>query len=165
MSAANGEIKLSSSLSYAVPGGGNLFNGYTYPGNFTVTTTYNAGGTGANQYQDFATLGGTTTISTPVSIDATTIVKASGATGFTHGREVIIMNDDPTNVLKFDPTVSNSHLFGLETAAKIDIQPGGVLRFSKPLGTNGWLFDSTHKIITLDPGAFAIPYRVMIIGD
>lgn len=159
-----GSLTTSAALTFTIPGGGNVLNGYTITVPVGGSRIYNPG-TGPGQANKVATLGGTTTISTPVTIDLTAVVCVDGAVGMTHVRELVVENDDATNILKLDFTVTNSILFNEEAAAKIDVQPGSTMAFSKPLGTNGFVVDGTHKIVTLDPGAAAIPYKVVLLGD
>lgn len=160
----SGAIRLVSTIAMRFATGAGVISPYTIAATPDDTATYGAG-TGPNQANRLATPSGTTTISTLVTIDLSTIVCVDQAVGFGHLRELIVYNDDTANVLRYDPTVTNSFLGPLVTAAKIDVPPGSVLRFSRPLGTNGWVVDGTHKVLTLDPGAFAVPYRVMLLGD
>ena len=158
-----GSIAFQSNLTYTVAAGGAVLASYAVPGTFNTPLAY-ATGTGPNQANAFALIGGSAA-ATPASTDLTSVTRVDGVAGFTHVREVIIFNLDGTNILKYDPTVVNGFLAGMETAAKIDIQPGAPHRFSKPLGTTGWTVSSTNKIISLDPGANTISWQGIIIGD
>jgi hypothetical protein len=167
MSVPSGSINLNCQLSVQVPAAGNNLSAYTVPVSPSSQAAY-AAGTAANQVNKVATVGGSAAAS-PVSIDLTSVVCVDGSTGFAHVRELIIFNDDTNDphVLKLDMTVSNAFTNGYDTitAGKIDIAAGEAFRRSKPIGTNGWVVDSTHKIVDIDPGANTVPYRVVIAGD
>jgi hypothetical protein len=158
-----GAVTLGSSLQFTVPAAGVGLSSYNVPGGFSLATGYTSG-TGPNQVMKFALFGGTATAA-PATLDLSSIPCVDGTTSFTHVREIIIINNDPINLLKFDPTVSSSQLFGMEVAAKIDIQAGANLRFFKPLGTNGFVVGGSTHIVTLDPGANTIIYSGIVVGD
>lgn len=162
----SGGFNLSSNLAFAVQAGGNILNNYTVPIQPTHQTNYGPG-TGPNQINKGAQQGGIASAS-PATADLTAIVCVDGTTGFAHVREFAVYNDATNDsfVLKLDFSVSNAWDPFIEgTAVKIDIPAGGVFRLPKPIGTNGWTVDSTHKAISLDPGANNVPYRLVVAGD
>jgi hypothetical protein len=162
----SGSITLQSTLNVGIPAGGNVITPYNVPVQPTQTHSYSAG-TGANQINKVAELGGSAAAS-PASIDLTTAVCVDGTTGFAHWREILVFNDDPTNVLKWDFTATNANtaMFNAGgTTANLSIQPGTHQRFTCANNAAGYVVDSTHKVIKLDPGANTIAYRVVVAGD
>jgi hypothetical protein len=150
----------------AIPVGSNAPTAYNIPVNPSLGVTY-AAGTGANQANKVAAPSGSAAAS-PSTIDLSSQACVDGQTGFSHVREVIVFNDSPTAVLTLDFTASNAWTAPFSaggTTAKLDIQPGTSQRFNKPIGTNGFVVDSTHKILTLDPGASTVAWRAVIVGD
>lgn len=165
-SVPSGTVSTNVNVTVAVPASGNVLSAQNLPVQVSQSLTYTAG-TAANQVNKVATVGGTATAS-PASIDLTSVVCVDGQVGFSHIREVIAYDDDATNGLLWDFTATNAltAMFSAGgTTAKLTVQPGAHQRFAKPLGTNGYVVDSTHKIVSLDPGANTIAYRVIILGD
>lgn len=164
-STISGGVSLSCSINVAVAPGTNLA-GYTIPVNPQGQASYSAG-TGASQaskvYQASLSLAAAVT-----SLDLTTVVCVDGTTGFSHVREVIIFNDSATDgqTITLDNvsnTITGYWLGG--TTPTTSIQAGTNWRQSKPLGSAGWVVNSTNKILALDPGAATIACRVVILGD
>jgi hypothetical protein len=88
--------------------------------------------------------------------------------GFTHVRERVIINLDAVHSLSTgdDGVVTNAWIaYAGGTHPVRTIEPGAHDRVSKPLGTNGYLVDATHKIIRIDPGAFTINCVLIVLGD
>lgn len=165
-STPSGSIQFAPNIQVAIPAAGPVA-GYNIPVQPPATVLSYAAGTAANQIQKVAAPSGSAA-ATPASIDLTTIVCVDGTTGFAHWREIVVYNDNTTNVLTWDFTATNANtaMFGAGgVTAKVTIEPGTFARFSKPLGSAGYTVDSTHKIISLDPGANTIAYRVIILGD
>ena len=161
-----GSVSMSCQLTVAIPAGGNVLSAYSVPVKPSQTSNYTAG-TGAGQINKVAEVGGSAA-ATPASIDLSTIACVDGTTGFSHWREYIVFNDDTTNNLTLDFTVANANvaMFAAGGAtAKITVPPGGCQRFTCPKGTNGYVVDSTHKIVSLDPGANTIAWRAVFAGD
>lgn len=161
-----GDVTLSCNLSVAIPAGGNVITAYTVPVQPSQKISYNAG-TGANQVNKVAQAGGNAAAAA-ASIDLSSLACVDGTTGFAHWRELLVFNDDTTNNLTWDFTATNANIamFGAGGAtAKITIPPGSCQRFSIPKGATGATVDGTHKVISLDPGANTIAYRVVAAGD
>jgi len=166
MSSIAGTVAMNVNFSVGLAATGNVLTAYSVPVSPQQTHSYTAG-TGAAQINKVAGLGGSAAAS-PASIDLTAVVCADGTTGLSHVRELIVYNDSTTNVLTWDFTVSNAltAMFSAGgTSAKVSVNPGAHQRFNVPLGTNGYVVDSTHKIISLDPGANTIAYRIVLAGD
>lgn len=164
--AISGGITLSSSLAQSLDAGATRLNQFTAPVQPSQTISYGPG-TGPGQankiYQASLSLA-----ATPTSLDLTAVVCLDGSTGFSHVREVIVFNDDTNDAhtIVYDGSVSNAFApFLAGTGPKITIQGGASERKSRPLGTNGWTVDSTHKVVALDPGANTVACRVVIVGD
>lgn len=165
--AITGGAALSVTFTQQLDAGATRLNAYPVPVQPSQSASYTTG-TAANQVQKLAQESGTTVASTPVDIDLSAIACVDGSTGLAHVRELIVFNDDATNVLTVgdDGVVTNAwDAWCSGTSPRVLVQPGGNLRITKPLGTNGFAVDSTHKVLRLDPGSAAIAYRVVVAGD
>ena len=165
-STPSGTVSMKVNLAVAIPAGGDVITAYTVPVQPTQTLTY-AAGTAAGQINKVASVGGSAAAA-PASIDMTTASCVDNTTGFAHVREVIVFNDSTTNNLTWDFTVANGWVAPFSAGgatAKLTIPPGSNQRFPIPNGTNGWVVDATHKVISLDPGANTVAYRVVLAGD
>lgn len=151
-------------------------NAYSVPVSYTYTQTYASGstassilktatitdaGTGATSWDLFVTTSG-----------ATSVLCADGTYGFTHIREVMIVNRAATTafLLLMDSSAANTWLDGTiittsGTTAKISIPAGSCFHMSCPINTAGWVVDNTHKVLKLDPGGNTVPYTVILAGD
>lgn len=161
----SGGFSLQSNVAFSVPASGNVLTAYTVPIQPSHSVAYTAG-TAANQINKGAQAGGSAAASA-ATIDLSTVTCVDGTTGLSHVREYVIYNDSTTAALTLDLTVSNSlkEWVSAGTGTKLTIEPGAVFRVSKPKGTNGYVVDSTHKIVTLDPGANTVAYRAIFLGD
>lgn len=165
--AITGGVTLSLSFVQQLDAGAARLNAYPVPVQPAVLSSYTSG-TGALQVNRLAQGSGTTTISTPVDLNLATLACVDGSTGFSHVREVLIFNDDATNPLTVgdDGVVTDAWVaYSAGTSARFTVQPGSFLRISKPLGTNGYTVDSTHKNLRIDPGSAAVAYRYVVAGD
>lgn len=164
--AINGSVTTSASITQALDAGaGGRITAYNVPIQPSETESYTAG-TGANMANKVAQAAGSAAAAV-VDIDLSTIVCVDGSTGFTHIREVLVFNDDTidahTLLMGLGTTPFAPWLAG--TTPTIEIRGGASERKSKPLGTLGWVVDSTHKIFRLDPGSNTVAYRVVFLGD
>jgi hypothetical protein len=167
MSVISGKIELVVGLTDGLAAGASRLSGYNVPVQPLHSLTY-IDGTTAGAANRIYQVSGTATISTPFSIDLTSVVCTDGTTGFSRVRELIVYNDHTASPLLFgnDGVGTNLFLAGLlGTTPQYQIEAGGVMRFTKPLGTTGMLVDSTHKNLRFDPGAVAIPYRIVVLGN
>lgn len=123
-------------------------------------------GTAANQGTKFYQAKKTATAALSTT-DLTAVVCSDGTTGFTHVREIILWNDDATNVITLTtPTNSLLLRFLGGTSPTVILQPGVPWAVPAiPLATTGYLVDSTHKTIDVDPGSNTCIYRILVIGD
>lgn len=158
----SGSVSLSSAISISIAPGTGLAS-YTIPVNPSKQTSY-TDGSGANgahrAYQATLTL----VSSTPQVLDLTAVVCADASVGFSHVREVLVFNDGTADVtLDNASNVFQPWLSG--TTPGETVYAGGSMYRNKPLGTNGWVVDSTHKLITVNPGSSAGTVRVVILGD
>lgn len=161
----SGTTTFGSGVTVNVPPGTNLAN-YSVSVNPSSTITW-ATGTGASQANKVAQVSGSAAAAA-ASVDLSALACVDGQTGFSHWREVIVYNDDATHTLLWDFTATNANvaMHGAGgTTDKLTIEPGEWVRFGKRNGTNGYTVDSTHKVISLDPGANTVAYRVYVIGD
>lgn len=160
----------SASIQHNLPVGNDRVSAISVPYAPTsnITRTYSsdtASGTGANgalrYYQKSNSL-----VATTVDIDLTAAICSDGTVGLTHWRELRVWNlstaDDLTLGLGTNP-ITASFMGG--TTPTVTIPPGGVFVQAKPLGTNGYVVDSTHKILRLNSGSATVSYRVLILGD
>ena len=140
----------------------------TIPVSAGASSSYSAG-TGAGQVQKACEIANTTTISTPVDVDLTAVTCLDATTGFAHVRELVVVNLDLTNALTVgdDGVVTNPwSVWCLGTTPRVLVQPGTALRIAKPLGTNGYpVVGASSCKVRINPGAYAIAYQVVIIGD
>lgn len=133
-------------------------------------------GTAAGQLNLVAISSGSAAAS-PVSIDLTSLTDPSGAAvNFAKIRAALILNDSTTDgsFLLLDNTVTNGwgSPFNNITTAKLKIPAGATVNGTNYPGffmicgpnTTGLTVDSTHKIVSLDPGANTIPYRILWLG-
>lgn len=156
-----------------------------------TTTLYSStSGSGAAQIARIYLASGTFTsgVSTSVSVlNMATAADVAGATTTSgHVREIQIFNDgnaaftttgfttSDSNILIWDTTFTSAFGTGsagvgpFETATKVDIPAGTVLRLSHPFGATGWAWTSSNSVVALgtpSANAGAISYRVIICGD
>lgn len=155
------QVQISDSIS---PGTG--LSNYTIPVTPSQTTSYQTSGSGANQvsksYQGSFTLA----VSTPQTIDLTSVVCTDGTTGFATVREVHIFNDATATAkdLSLDAP-SNYFAYWLASAVVETVPSGSSVRHACPNNTAGWTVDGTHKLITLDPGANTFAVRIVVLGS
>ena len=125
-------------------------------------------GTGNALYAaKFAFVKGTATAAV-VDTDLTSVVCEDGTTGLTHVRELIVFNDDATNTLSLNLSVSNSFgvRFAAGTSVVVPIPPGSFFRMPAiPNAANGYVVDSTHKVVEVDPSTHTIAFRILALGD
>lgn len=169
----SGGVQLSTSLTVAVAATGNVLTAYSVPTQVSLPLTYSAGN-GANQANKVAQLGGTLNATT-LDTDLTSIVCTDDTVGFSHVRELLIINDATnasyTLATGNDGVVTNAFSPSMTatgngaTGATFAIEPGSPYRAAKPLGTAGWVVDTTHKKLRIDAGANAVAYRIIIVGD
>lgn len=161
-----GGVTLSCSFVQQLDAGATRINAYPVPVQPSRSVSYSTGA-GAYQVQALAQGSGTTASSTPVDLDLMAITRVDGVAGFTHVREAIVFNDSAADVLTVgdDGVVTNAWTAWSETGAQFKVQPGACLRIAKPAGANGYDVDGTHKVLRLDPGAAAVPYRFVVAGD
>lgn len=162
----SGTIRLVSKLKTTIPSDPGLTDGYDAPAGADDTVTYGPG-TGPGQANRLYSHGATATAS-PAVFDLSTIVTADGQVGLSHWRELIVYNNDAVHDLVWDFTVANANTAMFSsggTGVKLTIPPGGHHRFTKPLGTSGYVVDGTHKVVSLDPGANTVAYRFIALGD
>lgn len=157
-----GAVRIVSTMSVAVAPGTGL-NTYSVAVQPDTSTSYTTG-TGANQAQRVAQVSGTATAA-PADTNLATVVCVDGSVGFSHVREVIVFNDHASSDLLLDGSVANGWVAYQSGTAKITVPASSSIRLSKPKGTNGWTVDNTHKVVSLDPTAATIPYRVYVLGD
>jgi hypothetical protein len=164
----NGGIALSSTLMAQIAAGPNIIDPYNVPIQPSQSAQYSTG-TGPNQANKPAQLADTTTISTNVDVDLSAIVCADGSTGFAHVRELVIFNLDAVHPLTVGDDGSVSYPWtpwSPTTHPQVTVPPGGNFRITKPLGTNGYpVTGGASCKIRITPGAFAIPYQVLVLGD
>lgn len=159
-----GSVSLSVNMNVAIPTGANVLNGYTVTVNPSPASASYSPGTAANQANKIYQYKGSAVAAT-VDLDLTAAVCVDGTTGFSHVREKIVYNDDAVNNLTLGLGTNPFTPYLGGTTPTVIIPPGSVFRIPNPLGTNGWVVDSTHKIVRVDPGANTIAYRMIIIGD
>lgn len=163
----SGTITTNVNLNSSIPSGGTVLTAYTVPINITTTTSY-ATGSAANQINYVASTGGTATAA-PVNIDMTSLKAEDGTAISTSNtlREVIIFNDATNSgyVLNLVLDAANAwtaFMSGTLTGVKLAIQAGMSLRLSRPTDSTGWAIGSGTKVLSLDPGANTVPYRVVL---
>lgn len=169
MAVTSGKISLAVQMKDALAAAATRLVGYDVPiqpAMLSASTSW-ANGTGANEVNKAYQLSGTTTISTPVDIDLATVVCTDGTTGFSYVRIVIIFNDatNSAHVLTLGGGTNPFKPYLAGTTPTYGIEASGVYFAIKPLGANGWTVDGTNKTLRLDPGAAAIPYRVVVFGS
>lgn len=139
-----------------------------------VATQVNLAITHARTYSDGSAAGmvsrayyfsGTAT-ATPTTINLSTIVGTDGGVGFTHIREIIVINDatvdGSTLIVGGGTTPFNPDAGG--TTPTTTVQAGASKRYvSKPLGTTGHAV-STNVNLKIDPSAATVAFRVLILG-
>lgn len=166
----SGSVSINVNLNSSVPTGGAVLTQYTVPVNVVSSTSYTTG-TGGNAANLIATAGGTAT-ATPANVDMRALTAGDGTStsALAAVREVIIFNDTTTAgfVLNMVLDASNAwtaFMSGTLTGVKLGIPAGSSLRLFRPADSAGWTVDSTHKVLSLDPGANTIAYRVVIAGN
>lgn len=131
----------------------------------TVTISSNSGTIAISANKIYQASG--TASATPTDIDLTTVTNVDGTTGFSYVRGVIIFNDATTTTYTLSTGAGTNpfkpYLSG--TSPVLAIDPGGMFFVMKPLGTNGHTVDSSNKVLRLDPGSNAVPYRVVVFGS
>jgi hypothetical protein len=163
-STVSGSIGLAVNLSAKVAAVTNLLTAYPIPVQPAAAGVSYSAGTAANQANKIYAFSGTATAAT-VDLDLTAAVCVDGSVGFSHVRELIIYNDSLTQTLTAGVGTNPFTPFFTGTTPAEVIEPGSVFRKAKPLGTNGWVVDSTHKVVRVDPGANTIAYRMIVVGD
>lgn len=165
----SGTITLNTTLNDTVASGGAVLTTYTVPVNVTHSQAY-ATGSSANQVANIATAGGSAA-ATPANVDirALTALDGTSTSAWTVVREVIIYNDSTSAgfILNYVLDASNAFtafMTGTLTGVKLGIPAGSCLRLFRPLDSAGWTVGSSARIISLDPGANTIAYRVVVAG-
>ncbi|MDB5350529.1 MAG: hypothetical protein JWN86_1776 [Planctomycetota bacterium] len=135
---------------------------------FDGTNTYTPGTT-ANCCNKSAYYSGTL-VATTVSIDLSALVVSTGGggSGFNHIRSILIVNMETTDGHNLTVGGAGSNplyeFFSASTGKSV-IMANGRWLAEKPLGTIGFLTDTTHKILLLDSGANTVQYEMFVMGD
>lgn len=133
-------------------------------------------GTSAGQLNLISYASGSAAAS-PATLDLTALTDPyGGAVNLAKVNYVLILNDSTAdaNFLLLDGTVSNAWKapFNAITTAKLVIPPGLTISGTNypgmamltGLNTSGLAVSGTSKVISLDPGANTIPYRILFLG-
>jgi hypothetical protein len=133
------------------------------PLQLTKSVTY-TNGTGSGALNCEAYLSDSATAATPEDLDLTLLVRTDGGTGFSNCKFLEIFNDHATAQLTIKAPASNG--FNYWAAASGDgfiIEPltSKVIYWS---ALSGGTVNGTNKLVTVDPGASTIAYRVIAAG-
>lgn len=152
-----------------VPVGTNVIVAYNVGTNLTNPITWNSGAAGAGNIGKVAQLTGSSSTGGASAGDLTSITFTDGTSGsFSHVREIIISNGGAAGIgLILDGSVANnfwSQFLG-GTNPTLTIPGGSAFSLPIPLDTNGWVVDSSHKLLQLKSTSSTPAYSIIIVGD